>query len=97
MNNQTLLHELFNGDDTISVLGHLLVTRPFDFTLDDLIKIHNDEPIKIRDILEHLIEFGLVKYRHGKYSYGEENEMSVYFEKFFKHLLLWNLERFSKK
>lgn len=96
-NNQTILHELFCDDNTIGVLGHLLVTRDFDFSLEELARINDLKPIELNKILDHLIDFGLIKYRHGKYSYGEANEQSKAFELFFKHLLLWNLERLSRK
>ena len=97
MTDKTLLHELFDGEDTIGVLGHLLVTSGFDFTFDELAKINNIKPIRLNKILDNLIDFGMVKYLHGKYSYDNINTMSRHFERFFKHLLLWNLERFSNK
>ena len=97
MTDKTLLHELFDGEDTIGVLGHLLVTSGFDFTFDELAKINNIKPIRLNKILDNLIDFGMIKYKNCKYGYHKTNETAIHFEKFFRHLLLWNLERFSNK
>ena len=56
---KAILETIFDGN-TAKILDHLIGTRPFDFSREELVRIHGLTDIEIFNTLTHLENFKLV-------------------------------------
>ena len=82
-NSKAILEQIFGGT-TAKILDHLEMTRPFEFSRDELCKIHDMKDSDIFNILQHLISYGLVEMigdgKNQKYKLAD-NEKTRYLNK----------------
>lgn len=99
-NGDTLLERLFFGSVNATILGHLVICRPLDYSIKELSKIHNLSEQTIRTSLDILLEFEMIEKLVTKYGDKyrvSDSEPSKYFQLFVNKLLLWNLDRLSNQ
>jgi len=57
---KAIFEQIFEGK-TAQILDHLAETTPFDFSVDELAKIHSMTYTEVFNIVQHLSDFKLVR------------------------------------
>lgn len=91
----TLLERLFGDQGSVSILGHLAILRPMEFSVDELSAILSKPKLDIAVSLKNLLEFEMIEEKDKKFRISDSDHTRTFLV-FVNKLLLWNFERLVK-